>query len=551
MTDYRSLEQKVRDIVREQTNSQKRENVTNVGRPNTPAPETKVGRPDTAESPLSTKSTLAKTAEIQRKVIEGNQMMYSDKTFGLPSSVIDAARAIMVNEDNGAETLQHAQAKTVVGGKTKVIINPKTSDRSDDDTLDSGRKASTVKESILDGMTLVEGAKTHFNVGSKKLSLAKGDPVTFRHFKTGERVTGTFHSKTMIGGLPYVHVHLPDNTSMAVPPHQVIHNYDANEMPQPIKPVKEDVAEGKRIGPEWEKSSPEERKSTVKKEAKEISAKTGGEVKEQQIIDETPSQQRAMTIKAYNNGGSISKHTADVNAGLHPRHVHVVPTDSSHEKFAVHSVGSAVHSIKPGDHLSSSDLDDLGNSGHKVREIRESSDQLSDSELARLEQIAATLELTLESSNPFNVGDTVMHKHAVKGEKPFKVTNKQSDYIKLDRPISSVFPETALLHHSNFKKVNESLELDEAKRGRPAKNAGPAAPGDDEEHEHPIMQLRKAIVTNGNYQITHLNGQKTNVTPQLAQHALNIHNGLKTADQKQKLADAIHASHDSMKKALS
>ena len=65
------------------------------------------------------------------------------------------------------------------------------------------------------------------------------------------------------------------------------------------------------------------------------------------------------------------------------------------------------------------------------------------------------------------------------------------------------------------------------------------------------MQLRKAVVTNGNYQITHLNGQKTNVTPQLAQHALNIHNGLKTADQKQKLADAIHASHDSMKKALS
>ena len=394
MTDYRSLEQKVRDLVREQTNSQKRETVTNVGRPNTPAPETKVGRPDTAESPLSTKSTLARTAEIQRKVIEGNQMMYSDKTFGLPSSVIDAARSIMVNEADGAETLQHAQAKTVVGGKTKVIINPKTSDRSDDDTLDSGRKTSTVKESILDGMTLVEGAKTHFNVGSKKLSLAKGDPVTFRHFRTGERVTGTFHSKTMIGGLPYVHVHLPDNTSMAVPPHQVINNYDANEMPQPIKPVKEDVAEGKRIGPEWEKSSPEERKSTVKKEAKEISAKTGGEVKE-------------------------------------------------------------------------------------------SSDQLSDSELTRLEQIAAT------------------------------------------------------------------LELDEAKRGRPAKNAGPAAPSDGEKHEHPIMQLRKAIATNGKYQITHLNGQKTNVTPQLAQHALNIHNSLKTAEQKQKLADAIHASHDSMKKALS
>lgn len=39
------------------------------------------------------------------------------------------------------------------------------------------------------------------------------------------------------------------------------------------------------------------------------------------------------------------------------------------DKFKVHKVGPKVKQIKVGDEIRSSDLDDLGNEGHKVKEI--------------------------------------------------------------------------------------------------------------------------------------------------------------------------------------
>ena len=64
------------------------------------------------------------------------------------------------------------------------------------------------------------------------------------------------------------------------------------------------------------------------------------------------------------------------------------------------------------------------------------------------------------------------------------------------------------------------------------------------------MQLRKVVSTHGALQVKHLDGKSTKMTPQLAQHALNKHNVMKTADEKQDYEQKLHKSHDSMKSAL-
>lgn len=53
---------------------------------------------------------------------------------------------------------------------------------------------------------------------------------------------------------------------------------------------------------------------------------------------------------------------------IHPMAVHAYSTGGGN--FKVHKVGSDVHHVKPGDSIRSSDLDDLSDAGHKVREIK-------------------------------------------------------------------------------------------------------------------------------------------------------------------------------------
>jgi hypothetical protein len=108
------------------------------------------------------------------------------------------------------------------------------------------------------------------------------------------------------------------------------------------------------------------------------------------------------------------------------------------------------------------------------------------------------------------------------------------------------------LTDEEIKRLNEiARSLDEAKRGRPRKNPAPdQKPGEEDEHEHVIMQLRKVVSTHGALPVKHLDGKSTKMTPQLAQHALNKHNAMKTAAEKQDFEHKLHKSHDSMKTAL-
>lgn len=104
------------------------------------------------------------------------------------------------------------------------------------------------------------------------------------------------------------------------------------------------------------------------------------------------------------------------------------------------------------------------------------------------------------------------------------------------------------LDKANVKMHKEETELDEAKRGRPKNNPEPGE--DEDEHEHVIMQLRKVVSTHGALPVKHLDGMSTKISPQLAQHALNKHNVMKTAAEKQDYEQKLHKSHDSMKSAL-
>jgi hypothetical protein len=53
---------------------------------------------------------------------------------------------------------------------------------------------------------------------------------------------------------------------------------------------------------------------------------------------------------------------------VHPMAVHAYPSGGG--KFTVHATGSKVQHVKKGDTVSSSDLDDLSDAGHKVKEVK-------------------------------------------------------------------------------------------------------------------------------------------------------------------------------------
>ena len=55
-------------------------------------------------------------------------------------------------------------------------------------------------------------------------------------------------------------------------------------------------------------------------------------------------------------------------ASVHPMAVHAYP--SGKNQFTVHAIGSKVSHVSVGDKLTSSDLDDLSDAGHKVKEVK-------------------------------------------------------------------------------------------------------------------------------------------------------------------------------------
>ena len=84
-----------------------------------------------------------------------------------------------------------------------------------------------------------------------------------------------------------------------------------------------------------------------------------------------PSQSLKMmkTAQLYRHfEGKMAKQLNDILEAVHPMAVHVKPEGKS---MVVAKIGSKVKHVGVGDKVTSSDLDDLSDAGHKVKEIEE------------------------------------------------------------------------------------------------------------------------------------------------------------------------------------
>jgi hypothetical protein len=114
-------------------------------------------------------------------------------------------------------------------------------------------------------------------------------------------------------------------------------------------------------------------------------------------------------------------------------------------------------------------------------------------------------------------------------------------------------PDGKMLYSKTKKIVNDVIKpfkeaaLDEARAGRPKKNATENDPGS----EHIMMQMRKVISLRGQHKVTHVSGEKSDVTPIQAHKAIAHHDNLKTSAEKDSYAKRLHRSAESMHNALS
>jgi len=74
---------------------------------------------------------------------------------------------------------------------------------------------------------------------------------------------------------------------------------------------------------------------------------------------------------------------------------------------------------------------------------------------------------------------------------------------------------------------------------------------DDDQHKHPMQQLEKIAhsVEGREPSFEHKDGSKTKVGKTLARQLKSVHDSMKTTQEKNKFADSVHASRDSMRAA--
>ena len=161
MTDYRSLEHKIRDIMiaENNRNTEMRRKVANVGR--------------TDNNVKDETSKLAKQGEIKTKIIDEDNLGYESKA-----------------SKNKPNETDKTDAKEIKGGKTEVELDPKTDDKVGDesDETDKSKKArkkvnkeigakgaGDVKEEVIDEAQMSNGRKQA--LARKTSNVATGSPT--------------------------------------------------------------------------------------------------------------------------------------------------------------------------------------------------------------------------------------------------------------------------------------------------------------------------------------------------------------------------------------
>ena len=192
--------------MKEETNTQKREKVVNVG------------RPDTAKNPFDPKSKLAKQAEIKTKIIDEVRAMSLKDFHDLPDSLVDAVRAVVEKKEIKKED------KVTEGDKTAVKFNP---------NIKSAIESANIKvlghESLAENKITITQDMKH--IGSYKGS--SGDKYhLYHHPKTDDH---------FLVHAPTGEIHHGFNGKTKDVKH-VIKNYDFEALPRPPLPrsVKEE-----------------------------------------------------------------------------------------------------------------------------------------------------------------------------------------------------------------------------------------------------------------------------------------------------------------------
>jgi hypothetical protein len=137
-----------------------------------------------------------------------------------------------------------------------------------------------------------------------------------------------------------------------------------------------------------------------------------------------------------------------------------------------------------------------------------------------------------------------------------KATNKlitQGDFTsdelaRIDEIAQSIFEiaEPGLDQNGKQKGINTNNDVTNAVLSDEKK------PGmDDDQHKHPMQQLEKIAhsVEGREPHFEHKDGSKTKVGKTLARQLKSVHDSMKTTQEKNKFADSVHASRDSMRAA--
>lgn len=517
--------------------------------------------------------------------------MFSDKQFGLPGGLVAAVKAIMEAKHDSKDK-DDVDAKKMKGGKTKVDLNPET----DDQSTDSDYKKKSMKEGKEHTVPKTEKEKKLAALAHPKDKITHKDVLVGRGVVKEEDVeeatkSATYNAlmadplknrlerlkqkeKSMAPGIS------ADRKNLAIQKSKIqkqLANKQRNEEVEDVEEAagsvpsvktKEPKAEMPKKKLDWDKIQavratrkavkaashadtshlPKGWSTSFYREDIELSDDELVEIEEalkkadpagKWISDfvhsddpkfkgKSPEKRKQMALAAY--------YAKQRNEEVDLDEASMFSSKVKQGKGAAGDVGSVRYDF--GKNAAPRRPDDTGKNvlsrrvfvkGAKPKGKLPEEVDLTDEELERLEAIAQSLD----EAKPTIVSAPIRGANQDQSGENTKSTS--ADYTISD----------------SKKMKKEEVELDEAKRGRPRKNPAPGeTPGEEDEHEHVIMQLRKVVSTHGARPVKHLDGKSTKMTPQLAQHALNKHNAMKTAAEKQDFEQKLHKSHDSMKSAL-
>ena len=433
--------------------------------------------------------------------------MFSDKRFGLSSSLIAATRGVLAE----AEDKDKSDPKMMKGGKTKVDLEPKTDDDVREADVD---KKKSVKEGKEHTVPKTDKEKKLASLAHPKDKITHKDVLVGRGVIAKEEaeikeIFGIFKKKEKEPELKrFPDSHEANDWMSKKVEHAIKHKpKTAHNLFDPSSGdyMPKDV----HVGSSWEPEHQEHYRSLKKKhpelvkKAKE-SFKTGRQYSQSRVGDDQDFNEEATKSASYN---SLMADPMKNRLERLKQKEKSMPSGISADRKKL-----AIDKDKIQKQL--------------AKKQRNEEVELSAEELARIEAIAQSLD----EAKPTIVSAPI--RGANQDQSGENTKSVSTDYTISD----------------SKKMKKEEVDLDEAKRGRPKKNPEPGE--DEEEHQHVIMQLRKVVSTHGALPVKHLDGKSTKITPQLAQHALNKHSAMKTAAEKQDFESKMHKSHDSMKSAL-